>query len=113
MQKPKLVKIRLNELITLLSYAKAADKDHRLKGMTDMSTDVLKAHIDSQSELAVTPEQLEHLLFTYKECLGIGLSPGKEQVDDNWNALMKRLQKADPRVFKLADNGEVLFHEFS
>lgn len=68
--------------------------------------------INKQSRIEVTPEQLEHLVFHFKQAIFDGLpSSFIDRSPKSYNGLMKRLMNDVPELFEKKASGEVVFKE--
>lgn len=112
MQKPKAISVGLRELIRLLNYVQAASKSELVGDGGFIDYNSLVDQVDNQSDLYVTPDQLDHMLWVYKNCIASKIAPGTERADDNWNDLMRGLHARDPDMYKILASGEIEFLNF-
>lgn len=110
---PRYVNISLEDLVTLCIYYKAALAHPRLGELGVKSYSQTLGEINGQSHIRITPVQLEHLLYQFKETVmervrGINLNLTLY----NYNGMMKRIAHYNPHLFKTKETGEVVMINF-
>jgi hypothetical protein len=112
-QKPKRIEIPLHYLTTLLLYYRAGRDREVVGDLGDRTYDQTLTDIEKQSQILLTYEQLDSLLYHFKQCVVNRVSPGKEKQVTNYNFFMEELARVAPNMFKRdASSGEVKLIEF-
>lgn len=113
MQKPKQIEIPLHDLMTLLAYYRAGRVNQSVGDLGDKSYEQTLSDIEKQSKICLTYEQLDSLLYHFKQCIMNRVSPGKERHILNYNFFMEHLARNAPNMFKKdKQTGEVKLIEW-
>lgn len=112
-QIPKTVRINLQDLLLLLNYYWSAVNSPNLGDLGSKSYEETVEEINSQSQLTITPSQLESLVYHMKQAIFEKLKPRTIEFRvKNYNSIMRGLKRQMPHLFKELASGEVTFINF-
>jgi len=107
-----MVKIALNELVTLLQYYWAAVNSKKIGELGLKPYEEVLNDIDKQSRVVITTDQLKNLVYHAKEVIMNRVEPVRVNYKArSYHPIMEKLADQAPHLFYTKPTGEIVFKD--